>query len=99
MSALTPREGDLLDVAKEFTLFQIFRGKTRCRGGRTSCLDLIFTSQKSLIEKAVAILPPSATNDHFGLQFHTTLWTQLFPSLPKSVWICPRSKRHYSGMN
>ncbi|GAV06640.1 hypothetical protein RvY_16596 [Ramazzottius varieornatus] len=87
LSAKKPRTRELLSVIKEFALFQRVRGLTRERNGSSSCLDLLFVTQLSLVRQ-VNILPKlTFSNDHCGLQCLIKLWIVNFPAPPKPVWV------------
>ncbi|GAU90413.1 hypothetical protein RvY_02830 [Ramazzottius varieornatus] len=55
------KERDLLSLQKEFRLWQKVKECTRQRGSSSSSLDLVFSSQVSLVRGVRIIKPPAAT--------------------------------------
>ncbi|GAU91415.1 hypothetical protein RvY_03673 [Ramazzottius varieornatus] len=87
MSANQPRTRELLSVIKEFGLFQRVRGVTRVRKESSSCLELLFVTQLSLVRQVSSLPELTFSNDHSGLHCLVKVWTVNFPTPPKPIWV------------
>ncbi|GAU88290.1 hypothetical protein RvY_01021-3 [Ramazzottius varieornatus] len=81
------RERDFPSLQKEFRLWQKMKERTRQRGSSSSSLDLVFSSEFSLVRGVRITKPPAATNDNHGIRFSLEIMTPKTTVKPRKKWI------------
>ena len=66
-----------LEVIEETNMFQHATGPTRFRGDQRSCLDLVFTNEKDMVD-GVGELPPIRKSDHACQKWKMTVSEVIF---------------------
>ena len=73
----TSYTAEFLEVVEETSWFQHSKSNTRFRGAQSSCLDLVFPNEESMIEEMTE-LPPLGKSDHACQKWDLTVKEVMF---------------------
>ena len=73
-----------MEVVEDFGWFQHCKKDTRFRGAQSSCLDLVFTNEESMVD-VIQELPPIGKSDHLCQKWELTVKETLYKnaSIPR----------------